>query len=72
VIPTIFKDPHCWADYVDGFILVAKQTDKKHIVAVEAFVGPAYLVRQNSASDIINSIWLVNNHVDLNMYWTLY
>jgi len=34
VIPTKYKDPHGWADCVDGFIRVVKQTDKMHIVPV--------------------------------------
>jgi len=43
-----------------------------HIVAVEAIVGLAHLVRENAASDTIDSVWLVNNHVDLDTYWTVY
>jgi len=27
LIPTKYKDPHGWADCVDGFIRVVKQTD---------------------------------------------
>ena len=41
VIPTKYKDPHGWADCVDGFIRVVQQTDKMHIVPVRAIVGPA-------------------------------
>jgi len=73
VIPTKNKDLHGWADCVDGFIRVVKQTDKIHIVHVGAIVGPAHLAREsNAASDRIDSVWLVNNHVDLDMYWTVY
>jgi len=72
VIPTKYKDPHGRADCVDGFIRVVKQTDKMHIVLVGANVGPAHLVRENAASDRIDSVWLVNNHVDLDTYWTVY
>ena len=71
-IPTKYKDPHGWADCVDGFMRVVKQTDMMHIVPVKAIVGPAHLVRENAASDRINSIWLANNHVDLDTYWTVY
>ena len=63
VIPTTYKDPHGWADCVDGIILVVKQTDMMHIVPVGTIVGPAHLVRENAASDRIDSVWLVNNHV---------
>jgi len=43
------------------------------IVPVGAIVGPAHLVRENnSASDRIDSVWLVNNHVDSDTYWTVY
>jgi len=72
VIPTKYKDPHGWADCVDGFMQVVKQIDMMHIVPVGAIVGPAHLVRENAASDRIDSVWLVNNHVDLNTYWTVY
>jgi len=51
VIPTKYKDPHGWADCVDVFIRVVKQTDKMHIVPVGAIVGPAHMVRENAASD---------------------
>jgi hypothetical protein len=73
VIPTKYKDLHGWADCVDGFIWVVKQTDKIHVVPVGAIVGPAHLVRDNdAASDRINSIRRVNNHVDLDTYCTVY
>jgi len=72
VIPTMFNDLHGWADCVDGFIQVVKQTNKMHTVPVGAIVGPAHLVRENAASDRIDSVWLVNNHVDLDTYWTVY
>jgi len=73
VIPTKYKDLQGWADCVDGFIRVVKQTDKIHIVPVGAIVGPAHLVGENNAaSDRINSVWLVNTHVDLDTYWTVY
>jgi len=72
VIPTKYKDLHSWADCVDGFISVVKQTDKMHIVPVRAIVVPAHLVwEKNAASDRIHSVWLVNNHVDLDTYWTV-
>jgi hypothetical protein len=40
VIPTKYKDPHGWADCVNGFIWVVNQIDKKHIVPAGAIVGP--------------------------------
>jgi len=70
VIPTMYKHPHGWADCVDGFIRVVKQTDLMHIVPVGAIVKLADLVRENAASDRIDIVWLVNNHVDLDTYWT--
>jgi len=73
VIPTKYKDPHGWADCVDRFIRIVKQTDKMHIVPVGAIVEPAHLMHENNtASDRIDSIWLVNHHVDLDTYWTVY
>jgi len=43
-----------------------------HIVPVGAIVGLAHLVRENAAVGGIDSIWLVNNHVYLDTYWTVY
>jgi hypothetical protein len=68
VIPTPYNDPHGLADCIDGFIRVVKQTDMMHIVSVRAIVGLTHLVRENAASDRIDSIWLVNYHVDLDTY----
>jgi hypothetical protein len=51
---------------------VVKQTNKMHIVPVGAIVGPADLVWENAASGSIDCVWLVNNHVDLDTYWTVY
>jgi len=68
----MYKDPHCWAGCVDGFVWVVKQTDQMHIVPVKEIVGLAHLVRENAASDRIDSIWLVNDHVDLDTDWTVY
>jgi len=52
---------------------VVKQTDKMHIIPVGAIDGPAHLVRENNAaSDRIDNLWLVNNHVDFDTYWTVY
>jgi len=72
VIPTKFNDLHVWADCVDGFIRVVIQTKKMHIVPVGAIGGPAHWVRENAASGAIHSVCLVNNHVDLDTYWTVY
>jgi hypothetical protein len=72
VIPTKYKDPHGWADCIDVFIWVVKQIDMMHIVPVGAIVGLAHLVRENAASDRIDSVWLVNNLVNLDTYWTVY
>jgi len=72
VIQTKFKDHHGYADCVDGFIQVVKQTNKMHIVPVGAMVGPAHLVRENAASSGIDSVWLVNNHVDVDAYLIVY
>jgi hypothetical protein len=73
VISTKYKDPPGWADCVDRFIRVVKQTDKMHIVPVGAIVGRVHLVRENNAaSDRIDCVWLVNNHGDLDTYWNVY
>jgi len=72
VIPTKYNDLHGWADCVDGIIRVVKQTNKMHIVPVGAIEGPAHLVRENAALGSMDSVWLVNNHVDLDTYWTVY
>jgi len=71
VIPTKFTDPHGSADCFDKFIQVVKQADRMHIVPVGAIVGLAHLGWENVPSDRIDSVWLVNNHVDLDTYWTV-
>ena len=43
-----------------------------HIVPVGAIVGLAHSVGENAASYRIDSVWLVNNHVDLDTDWTVY
>ena len=72
MIATKYKDLHGWVDCVDGFIWVIEQTNMIHSVPVGAIVGPAHLVRQNAASDRIDSVWLGYNHVDLDTFWTVY
>jgi len=72
VIPTKYRDLHGWADCFDEFIRVAKKMNLMHNVLVGAIVGPAHLERVNAASGSIDSVWLVNNHVDLDTYWTVY
>jgi len=72
VIPTNYKDHHGWADFVDRFIRVVKQTNNMHIVPIGAIVGPVHLVQENAALGGMDSVWLVNNHVDLDTYWTVY
>jgi hypothetical protein len=71
VIPTKYKDLHSWADCVDGFIQVVNQIDMMHIVPVRAIVGPVHFVQDNAASERIDSVWLVNNHVDFDTYCTV-
>jgi len=72
VIPTKYKDLHRWPDCVDGIIRVVKQTNKMHIVPIGVIVGLAHLVRENAASGGMDSVWLLDNHVDLDTYWTVY
>jgi hypothetical protein len=78
VIPTQFQDRRGWADKIDGFIQVVKLIHKMYIVPVEAIVRPAHLVRvdqevPNSCSNHGDtSVWLLNNQVDLDSYWTVY
>jgi hypothetical protein len=72
VIPTQFIHLHGWADCIDRFILVVKQTRKMDILPIGAIVGLAHLVVGNAASGGIDCIRLLNNHVDLDTYWTVY
>jgi hypothetical protein len=72
VIPTNYKDLHGWADCVDGFIRVVKPMNKMNIVPVGPIVGPGHWVRENTASGSIDSVWFVNNDVDLDTYCTVY
>jgi len=71
VISTKYKDPLRWADCVDMFIHMVKQINWLHILSVTEIVELAQLVRENAVSDRIDSVWLVNHHVDLGIYWTV-
>ena len=70
-IPTKYKDLHGWANCIDRFIWIVKQTDKIHIVHGGASIGLAQLVRDNVESERIDSVQLVNNHVDIDTYRTV-
>jgi len=72
VVPTKYNDWNGWANCVDRFIRVVKQTDMTHIVPVGAIVGLARLVRENAECDRIDSLWLVSDYVDLDTYWIIY
>jgi hypothetical protein len=72
VIPTKYKDLHGWADCVDGFIWIGQQTNKMYSVSIGVIVGPVHFVRENAALGGMDSVWLVNNHLDLDTYWTVY
>ena len=45
---------------------------KIHFADIGAIVGPAHLVGENAAAGGIHSVWLVYNHVNLDIYWTVY
>jgi hypothetical protein len=72
VIRTKYKDPHRWAECVDRFIQVVKQTNKMRILPIGAIVGLADLMQENAALSGIDSVWLVNHLVDLDTHWTVY
>lgn len=68
VITTKYKDLQGWADCVDWFIKVVKQTDYMYIVPVRAIVQPVHAVQDIAASCTICSIWLQRHHVDVDSY----
>jgi len=72
MITTQYKVEHGWANCIDGFRKVATHTYQLHIIRIGAMVGPAHLVEENPASGSIDSVCLVNNHVVLDTYWTVY
>jgi len=72
VIQTNFKNLDGWADCVDGIIRDVKQTIRMHILPGGEMVGLAHFVRENAAAGCMDSIWLVNNHVHLDTYWSVY
>ena len=49
VSPTKYKDLHGWADCINEFIQVEKQTNKMFTSPVGAIVGPAHLVFERAA-----------------------
>jgi hypothetical protein len=72
VIPTMFQDIHGWADCVEVFIWGVKPMNKMRIVIVGGIIRPAHLVQEDLLSGGIDSVWCVNNHVDFDLYWTVY
>jgi len=65
VIPIMYKDSLSWADCVDGLIQIVKQTNRMQTLPIEAIAGKTHLVGHNAASNRIDTVWLVSNHVDL-------
>jgi len=61
---TKYKDTHGWADCVDRFIRIVKQSDMMYIVPFSAIVGQADLMRENAASNRTDSCWIGNYHPD--------
>jgi len=61
VTPTKYQDPDSWANCVEGFIHVVKQTDRMYIVPIGAIVELVHLAEKNAASDRIHSVWLENS-----------
>jgi len=72
VTPIMLHDPSGSTECVDGFICVVKQANKMHLVLVGTIVGVAHSVHENAALDSIDSVWLVNDHVDFDTNWTVY
>lgn len=72
MIPTKYNDRSGWAECVDWFIGVVRQTDMIYIVPVGTIVGLAQMVQQNSALDRNDSRWLVNIHVVFGTYWMVF
>jgi len=72
VILTKYKNPHGWANCVDGFIRVVKEINMMHIEPVGAIVARAKLVPENTASDSIDCVRLVTYYGDFDTYVTVY
>jgi hypothetical protein len=64
VIPTKYKEVDSWAKCIVRFIQIVKQMTKMNAVPVRAIIGLVHLLRDNAASSSINSVWLLNIHVD--------
>ena len=72
VIPTQYNDYYGRADCIDVVIQVAKQTEIIQFVPVGAIAGLEYLVPDNATLNMIDCVWLVNNHMELDTYWMEY
>jgi len=72
VIWTKFKEFHAWDECIHEFIQIVKQMNMMHIVPIVAIVVPEQMMLENNATGSINSIWIVNNYVNLNADWTVY
>ena len=57
-------------EVVDGYIRVIKAAGP-HVFAVDRIEGPCHLLPV-SRSTGSGSVWIINNHVDLDTYWDVY
>jgi hypothetical protein len=68
----MYDDCHGCTDCADCFIWVVKPSNTIHVAHIEATNRPAHLVQGYAALERIICIWLVNNPVDLDTYWTVH
>jgi hypothetical protein len=71
VVSTHFE--HCLGhpQEVDGFVGVVKESTP-HVIAMGKIEGLCHLIPEIQAATGNCSVWIVNNQVDLHMYWDVY
>jgi len=72
MIPTVYNNWYCWTNSIDGICYFIKQTNKVHVVPVGVRVGPVPIVIENDTLHRIDNVSHGNNHVDFDIYWTVY
>jgi hypothetical protein len=69
--PNITK-PDRWTGFT-AVIANPKDKQRRYIAWIESIQGPAHLVIEDeTVKDPNNQRWLVNSHIDLATYWTIY
>ena len=58
------------ADSTSGFVIVRKVPHGWRACNIQCIEGPVYLIPAQMMATL--TLWIVNNHIDLETYWYVY